>query len=136
MVSAKSPLSASAVNDGRQIGEVSVQVDVLGVVPANVPRAISVSLKIKKVSFQENCRTASYNLPTSHMLDHFLLIWDSSSESTMVLVWKPVDCSLWVGCHCLKLSSLSILVLVLERRQNETSDRPIDCGLCRYVGKN
>lgn len=48
MVSAKSPLSASAVDDGRQVGEVSVQVNVLSVVSADVPRAISVSLKIKK----------------------------------------------------------------------------------------
>lgn len=48
MVGAVALLSASAVNDGRQVGEVSVQVDVLGVISADVPRIISlILLRIK-----------------------------------------------------------------------------------------
>lgn len=44
MVGAVALLSASPVNDGRQVGEVSVQVDVLGVISADVPRIISLIL--------------------------------------------------------------------------------------------
>ena len=44
MVGAVTPLSAAAVGDGGQVGEVSVQVDVLSVVPANVGRVISGTL--------------------------------------------------------------------------------------------
>lgn len=44
MVGAVALLSASSVNDGRQVGEVSVQVNVLGVISADVPRIISLIL--------------------------------------------------------------------------------------------
>lgn len=44
VVGAVTPLSAAAVGDGGQVGEVSVQVDVLSVVPANVGRVISGTL--------------------------------------------------------------------------------------------
>ncbi len=44
MVGAVALLSASAVNNRRQIREVSVQVDVLSVVTADVPRIIPVTL--------------------------------------------------------------------------------------------
>lgn len=45
MVGAVALLSASAVNNGRQIGEVSVQVDVLSVVSADVRSVISATLR-------------------------------------------------------------------------------------------
>lgn len=47
MVSAEAPLSAAAVNDGGQIREVPVQVDVLSVVSADGRGIISVILRIE-----------------------------------------------------------------------------------------
>lgn len=44
VVGTEALLSASSVNDGRQVRKVSVQVDVLGVVSADVPIDISVTL--------------------------------------------------------------------------------------------